>query len=60
MKLRFIGTDGSMGLRNGHVYKVNVRSSGKYIIVFIEKNFLHRMECPYGSPQAFAKNWELE
>ena len=60
MKLKFIGTDGSMGLRNGHVYKVNIRSNDKYIILFIEKNFWHSMECPYGLPQAFANNWSLE
>lgn len=57
MKLKFIGTDGSMGLKYGNVYKVHVRSNDKYIILFIEKNFLRGLECPYDTPQAFAKNW---
>ena len=59
MKLRFIGTDYSMGLRHGEVYNVRMCASSRYIVAFIEKNFLHGIECPYGSPQAFAKNWKL-
>lgn len=59
MKLRFVGTDYSMGLRHGHVYNVHIRSSRSHIVLFIEKNFFHGIECPYDSPQAFAKNWKL-
>lgn len=59
MKLRFIGIDGSMGLRHGNIYKVSLSSNDKYIIAFIERNYLNGFSCPYGSPQAFAKNWEV-
>jgi len=59
MKLRFIGTDYSMGLRHGEVYNVSMKSSDLYIVLFIRKSFLHGIECPYSSPQAFAKNWRL-
>lgn len=55
MFLKFIGDDGSMGLRKGMVYRVKVFSRAGYILVcwdFCSK-------CPYTSPQAFANNWEV-
>ena len=63
MKLRFIGTDGSMGLRCGQEYAVDITSpftfSGAYIRVrvFLGENKV--IDCPYSSPQSFAKNWEV-
>lgn len=57
MKLKFIGADYSMGLRNGKIYNVHIKSSSCHIIIFVEKNLFHGIECPYDTPQAFAKNW---
>ena len=60
MKLRFIGANGSMGLRYGKIYKVSLSTSNDYIIAEIKLNFCDNIiVCPYSSPQAFAKNWEL-
>ena len=59
MNLRFIGTDGSLGLRNGAMYKVKLITAGKYLIATINTEFCGKISCPYGSVQAFAKNWEL-
>ena len=50
--LRFIGTDGSMGLVYGRKYKVRVYSDSTYI--WVEWN---NGRCPYSSPINFAKNW---
>ena len=54
MKLRFIGTDGSMGLKHGGVYDVYIHTIGPYI----ELIFKGGKTCPYESPQALAANWE--
>lgn len=62
MRLRFIGTNGSMGLANGKVYEVQVNSDENYIWVVIpdfefrEKTF-EIWKCPYSSPDSFAANW---
>lgn len=57
MILRFIGNDGSMGLRHGLTYNVRITSNCSYIIAsfYNGKDFL---SCPYSSPQSFAANWE--
>lgn len=56
MRLRFIGTDGSMNLNHGKVYDVKVTSHKEYIWVKIGLFW----QCPYSSPQTFADNWEKE
>lgn len=61
MLLRFIGKDGSMGLRHGRVYDVAIKAvMGSY--GFIEVGWKTRgwrtEWCPYSSPAALAKNWE--
>lgn len=53
MKLRFIGKDGSMGLRHGAIYSVMVYGSKEFI--WVEWN---EGACPYSSPKGFAENWE--
>ena len=58
MKLRFIGADGSMGLKHGEVYKVRLGNTWAHIIVDIMDEDGYSMLCPYSSPQSFAKNWE--
>lgn len=52
MWLKFIGKDGSMGLRHGKTYSVRVYSSQGYIWA----DWCWKA-CPYSSPQAFAANW---
>lgn len=53
MYLKFIGEDGSMGLRNGINYKVKITSDDAFIWVHWNGG-----ECPYLSPQSFAANWK--
>jgi hypothetical protein len=53
MKLRFIGTDGSMGLRKGRIYNVTIYDKLNHIVVAWSNGL-----CPYNSPQTLAKNWE--
>lgn len=62
MRLKFIGADGSMNLRNGKVYDVELRSTDCRIVAIIKTGSAMRWSevvCPYESPQAFAKNWGL-
>lgn len=60
MRLKFIGADGSMGLRYGKTYKVAFKNTDQYIVLTIKKEPLgSTIVCPYGSPQALAKNWSL-
>ena len=60
MRLKFIGTDGSMGLRHGKVYEVSIRTVNNLIVATIDRGgWFDKFYCPYGSPQAFAKNWSL-
>lgn len=56
MKLKFIGADGSMGLRHGEVYNVRVFSSGKYIVVEVYRGN-GSYGCPYSSLSNLHKNW---
>ena len=53
MNLKFIGTNGSMGLIHGKVYNVNVFTKLNYILVTWKPDVI----CPYDSPQSFAANW---
>lgn len=57
MRLRFIGRDGSMGLRTGGVYAVrfeprNAPFGGPFTAIFLEN-----VRCPYSNDTAFWKNW---
>ena len=61
MQLKFIGEDGSLRLRNGQVYEVDVLTKVDYIWVCIPDFDLGEVtatwHCPYVSPQSFAANW---
>ena len=62
MRLKFIGADGSLNLRHGKVYDVKFYSTNHHIVAVIKTgDFMRWREvvCPYGSPQALAKNWSL-
>lgn len=56
MLLRFIGANGSMGLKYGSVYNVNITSNHLYIIVEWEDSGIKRI-CPYTSPATLNANW---
>jgi hypothetical protein len=63
MELRFIGTDGSMGLTTGKVYHVEFHTAGRtggkgYLRALIYDCGKCIVECPYSSIKAFTRNWE--
>lgn len=59
MKLRFVGEDGSMELKNGEVYETRIFIKGKFLLVEWKVNLFSAKSCPYSSTKAFAQNWEL-
>ena len=59
MKLKFIGEDGSMGLRTGEVYDTRIIIKGECLWVEWKVNLYTVKSCPYISTQSFAQNWEL-
>ena len=59
MKLRFIGEDGSMGLKNGEAYDARIYNRGKFLWVEWKVGRFMTRSCPYSSTKAFAQNWDL-
>ena len=59
MYLKFIGRDGSMGLRHGNKYKVNLYTHGAGLIAHIRINMFLNVTCPYDTLIGFSKNWEV-
>lgn len=57
MRLKFIGTNGSLGLKHGETYKIELKTGETYILAYIY-NGTNIIPCPYSSPQTFAANWE--
>lgn len=57
MYMKFIGKDGSMGLKHGRFY--NTKNFSKNGLIFVQwvNNFHGIKCCPYKSPQSFAANW---
>ena len=51
--LRFIGENGSMGLRHNHIYQVNVFTMDRFIYVDWGAD-----RCPYISLKTLTENWE--
>ena len=59
MKLRFIGADGSLGLKHGEVYDVRLSTIEEVIKAHAwSRDDSFYVCCPYSSPKSFAKNWE--
>jgi len=62
MKYRFIGQDGSMGYRNGKVYRVVIvdeRYDGSLLIAAGNWFTLwSKPTIPYNSKEAFERNWQ--
>lgn len=59
MLLKFIGKNGSMGLRNGCVYDCYISTRGNHIYVTWNTGLgCVTMDCPYESISALNENWE--
>jgi len=64
MKMMFIGTNGSMGLRKGYTYDIKVIKGPffeRYPIWIEISNSLitTQTKCPYDSFEAFFRNWYI-
>lgn len=58
----FIGTDGSMTLRTGKVYEIEIstRPSGQIDVWWKTLRSKDRHYCPYTSADTFQANWDTE
>jgi hypothetical protein len=52
VRLRFIGQDGSMGLKFGEIYQASVETKRDGTT-----QMTRPVICPYASDEAFARNW---
>lgn len=69
MEAKFIGSDGSMGLRHGDVYDITITIDGSYIWVNWESKEIGKAIlqllggtpscCPYSNEQALRENWDI-
>lgn len=69
MEARFIGSNGSMGLRHGEVYDITITKDARYIWVNWEhkkigKTILQLLggvpsRCPYCNEQTLRENWDI-
>lgn len=69
MEARFIGSNGSMGLRHGRVYNITITKDARYVWVNWESNgivgtFLQLLcgtpsRCPYHNEQTLRENWDI-
>lgn len=60
----FTGEDGSMGLRNGRVYAVEIKShisifNSPYTLQWVDPTTNKVNWCPYSSESALHKNWKF-
>lgn len=65
MRGKFIGTNGSMGFKNGKIYEINTviqpvgtKGGSKQCIVIMDRG--SAAWCPYESLEAVMKNWSFE
>ena len=57
IRAKFIGRDGSMGFRNGSVYKLWIfYHYGKFLI---SRRDMNATAIPYDTMNAIKKNWEV-
>ena len=54
MLMKFIGKDGSMGLKHGKIYSVRIESNYPYF--WVRWGFYDA--CPYDSRQSLEANWQ--
>ena len=55
-KMRFIGEDGSMGLKKGKAYFVRIYTKLGHIVVCWDN--AGNKVCPYSSIKTLCENWE--
>lgn len=54
MKFKFIGTDGSMGLKKNSIHTIRTSIANNLLWATWENN-----SCPYKNLEAFLANWEM-
>lgn len=62
MRARFIGRDGSRGLKHGKVYDVLLQESNRRKFIYMHWIDIHSDEpenCPYQNMEALLTNWEF-
>lgn len=57
MTLKFIGADGSMGLRYGELYECNVENDPPYVWVVVHMQD-GDITCPYSSLRMLRNDWQ--
>lgn len=57
LKLEFVGTDGSMGLRKGRTYNIRLFVDNGYIWAEWVDTYGNVRQCPYSSLSSFCANW---
>ena len=59
MRAKFIGTDGSMGIKAGEIFNIKALPSGiAPILVEIRQGYRIWL-CPYNSFESLFENWEF-
>lgn len=56
--MRFVGEDGSMGYRTGQIYRLRIERPGRSWPVAVTGLEPHGPWCPYGSEDAYVRNWQ--
>jgi len=57
--LMFIGQDGSLGLKHGELYEVELLPLNHMFYVTVKRGLVVKAICPYETLVGFAKNWTL-
>lgn len=58
MLLKFIGEDGSMGLRHGDVYECNIATIPPYVWIAVRMPSGGSITCPYSSLRMLQAEWQ--
>lgn len=59
MRLKFIGTNCSLGLQHGQRYNMELHTMGDSLVATIYTSWISAVVCPYSSLKEFANNWSL-
>ena len=60
-RYKFIGQDGSLGLKKGNYYVIDLKTNifTKKVLAYIYFSERDVITCPYTSIKTFNQNWEL-